>query len=154
MREITSCKVYRYQRQTTAVITDTRDSHGLLPLGIPEQATTCGSNYLRGRHYNQTQAVVALTPAPGNSCTPLLLLPNDLVTLQILLELITTSQDPANRSSLCHFLADLCFCRKPNNQTLTAGPIHCLLLPEKTQSILGITACSHQRRRQQRFKFP
>ena len=30
--------VYRWQGQTTAVITDSRDGHGLLPIGIPEQA--------------------------------------------------------------------------------------------------------------------
>ena len=30
--------VYRWQGQTIAVITDSRDSHGLLPLGFPEHA--------------------------------------------------------------------------------------------------------------------
>ena len=30
--------VYRWQGQTTAVITGSRDGHGPLPLGVPEQA--------------------------------------------------------------------------------------------------------------------
>ena len=30
--------VYNWQGQTTTVITDSRDRHGLLPLGVPEQA--------------------------------------------------------------------------------------------------------------------
>ena len=30
--------VYRWQGQTTAVIADSQGSHGLLPLGVPEQA--------------------------------------------------------------------------------------------------------------------
>ena len=30
--------VYRWQGQTTTVITDSRDGHGLLPIGVPEQA--------------------------------------------------------------------------------------------------------------------
>ena len=30
--------VYRWQGQTTAVVTDSRDGHGPLPLGVPEQA--------------------------------------------------------------------------------------------------------------------
>ena len=30
--------VYRWQGQTTIVVTDSRGSHGLLPLGVPEQA--------------------------------------------------------------------------------------------------------------------
>ena len=30
--------VYRWQGQTTTDITDSRDGHGLLPIGIPEQA--------------------------------------------------------------------------------------------------------------------
>ena len=30
--------VYRWQGQTTAVITDSRNGHGPLPLGVPEQA--------------------------------------------------------------------------------------------------------------------
>ena len=47
---------------------------------------------------------------PGNSHTLLLLLPNTLFTLPILLELITITQGPANRSSLCHLPAGLCFC--------------------------------------------
>ena len=29
---------YRWQRQTAAVITEARDDHGPLPLGVPEQA--------------------------------------------------------------------------------------------------------------------
>ena len=85
---------------------------------------------------------------PGNSHTLLLLLlPNALVT-------ITISQGPAKRSSLCHLPAGPCCCWEPNNQALTADPIHCLLLPENTLRILGITACSHWRKRQQIFKHP
>ena len=30
--------VYRQQGQTTEVVTDSRDGHGLLPIGVPEQA--------------------------------------------------------------------------------------------------------------------
>ena len=30
--------VYRWWGQTTTVITDSRDGHGLLPIGVPEQA--------------------------------------------------------------------------------------------------------------------
>ena len=32
-----SCMVYRWQGQTTEVIPDFRDGHGLLPIGVPEQ---------------------------------------------------------------------------------------------------------------------
>ena len=31
--------VYKWQGQTTIVITDSRGGHGLLPLGLPKQAT-------------------------------------------------------------------------------------------------------------------
>ena len=40
----------------------------------------------------------------------LLPLPNALVTLKICLELMTTSQGTATRSSLCHFPAGPCCC--------------------------------------------
>jgi len=30
--------VYRWQGQTITVITESRDGHGLLPIGVPEQA--------------------------------------------------------------------------------------------------------------------
>ena len=30
--------IYRWQGKTTAVITDSRNGHGLLPIGVPEQA--------------------------------------------------------------------------------------------------------------------
>ena len=82
------------------------------------------------------------------SCTLLKLQPNSLVTLQILLELITTAQGPANRSNLCHLPAGLCFCWEPNDQALNAGPTHCPLLPENKLGILGIRDCSHQRKRE------
>ena len=34
---VASCMVYRWQGQTTTVITDSREGHGLLPTGVPEQ---------------------------------------------------------------------------------------------------------------------
>ena len=74
--------------------------------------------------------------SPRNSCTLLLLLPNALVTLMICLELITTSQGSATRSSLCHLPAGPWYCQEPSNQALTMSPTHCLLLPGNTLSTL------------------
>ena len=38
MRQVASYMVYRWWGQTTTVVTDSRDGHGLLPIGVPEQA--------------------------------------------------------------------------------------------------------------------
>ena len=89
-----------------AVITEAGDNHGPLPLGVPEQAppavpiTSEGDIAIKHK-------VLFLSPLweLTQHATE-----NSLVTLQILLELITTSQGLANRSNLCHLPAGLCFC--------------------------------------------
>ena len=144
--------------QTTTVITDSRHSRGPLPLGVPEQAplvvliTSEESIAIKHKLWLLSNTSCGCSHTPGNSCTLLLLLPNALVTLKICLKLITTSQGSATRSSLCHLPASPYCCWEPNEQALTAGPAHCLLLPENTLSSLGITASSHQRKKQQIFK--
>ena len=70
------------------------------------------------------------------------------------LRLITASQGPATRRSLCHLPVGPCCCQEPSNQTLTTTPAHCFLLPGNTLSTMGITACSHQRKRQQMSELP
>ena len=50
--------------------------------------------------------------------------------------------------NLCHLPAGLCL------QAMNADPTHFPLLPENTLGLLGITDCSHQRKRQQSFKCP
>ena len=100
--------IYRWQRQTTAVITDARDGHGPLPLRVPEEAPPVV--LITPEEGIAIKHKLLLLSPPRNSCTLLLLLPNALVTLQILLELITTSQGPENGSKLCHLPAGICFC--------------------------------------------
>ena len=90
----------------------------------------------------------------GNSCTLLLLLSNALVTLKLCLELITASQGPATRSNLRHLPSGPWCFWEPNDQALTLGPTHCLLLPENTLSILGITAYSHQEKETANIQTP
>ena len=38
MRQVSSCMVYRWRGQTTTFVTDSRDGHAPLPLGVPKQA--------------------------------------------------------------------------------------------------------------------
>ena len=96
--------VYRWGGPTTTVITDSREGHGLLPQGVPEQAPPVVPITSEEGIANTS---FCCSCSPGNSRTLLLLLLNALVTLKICLELITTSQDPATRSSLYHLSASL-----------------------------------------------
>ena len=90
--------VYRWQGQNTTVITDSRDGHDLLPLGVPEQ--TPPAVPITSEEGTAIKHKVLLLSLPWKLITLLLLLPNALITLNIRLELITTSQNPATRSSL------------------------------------------------------
>ena len=71
--------VFMYQGQTTAVITDSRDSHGLLPLGVTEQQPF--EVPISSEEGTAIQYYLLLLSLPGNSRTLMLLLPNALVAL-------------------------------------------------------------------------
>ena len=55
-----SCLFYRWQEQTTAVISDSRGGHGPLPLGVPEQASFAAPVNSRGSTEEGTGSLVLL----------------------------------------------------------------------------------------------
>ena len=99
VRWITSFMVYRWWRQTAVVITEARNDHGPLPLGVPEQAPPLVLiTSKKGTEIKHKPLLLHPRP-PRHTHTLPQLQPNSLVTLQILLWLITTAQGPANRSN-------------------------------------------------------
>ena len=141
MIQVASCMAYRWQGQTTAVTTDPRDGHVLLPKGVPEQVPPAVA--ITSKRALQSNKSCFCSHSPGNSHTLLFLLPNALITLKISLELTITSQGPATRGSLCHLSAAPCYCQEPSKHALTSSSTHYLLLPGNTPSALEIMACSN-----------
>ena len=152
MRLVASSDVYRWWGQTTAVITDSRDSCSPLPLGVTEQAPPVGP--ITSKRGIAIKYKLLLCPLPWELMHPAAAISKCSGHLVDLPRAHYHFPGPATRSSLCHPPVEPCCCWEPNHQALTAGPIHCHLLPENTLSILGIRACSHWKKRQQIFKLP
>ena len=115
VRKGASCLVYRWWGQKTAVITDSRDGHVPLLLGVPEQASQVVVP-ITSEEGIAIKHMLCCSHSHGSSHILLLLLPNALVTFQILLELITTSHDPEARGSLCHLPEVHAYVESPTNR--------------------------------------
>ena len=141
--------VYRWQGQTTTVISDTRSGHGPPPLGVREQAPLVAPIISEGttEEGTATEHHLLLLSLPWELTHPINATAKCSRQNLNLPEAHYHFPGPATRSSLNHLPAGPCYCQEPSNQALTTTSAHCLLLPGDTPSTLprGYTAHTEER---------